>query len=120
MHLARFPRRRYTAGWTPIEKLERLSRLLGGLSREEFCQRFGIDHQELIQGGQEIVRGGGDLGSALLSRLSPRFCSLWWLFRTSSSQAWRISRIDSPTGSFNARGARDARMLDPSIAYGSR
>ena len=30
MHLARFPRRRYTAGPTPIEKLERLSRLLGG------------------------------------------------------------------------------------------
>jgi D-cysteine desulfhydrase len=30
MNLARFPRRRYTHGWTPIEKLERLSRLLGG------------------------------------------------------------------------------------------
>ncbi len=30
MHLARFPRRRYTAGWTPIEKLERLSAMLGG------------------------------------------------------------------------------------------
>jgi len=30
MHLARFPRRRYTPGWTPIEKLERLSQQLGG------------------------------------------------------------------------------------------
>ncbi len=30
MHLARFPRRRYTPGWTPLEKLERLSALLGG------------------------------------------------------------------------------------------
>jgi D-cysteine desulfhydrase len=30
MHLARFPRRRYTAGWTPLERLERLSHLLGG------------------------------------------------------------------------------------------
>jgi len=30
MHLARFPRRRYTAGWTPIEKLEHLTRALGG------------------------------------------------------------------------------------------
>ena len=30
MHLARFPRRRYTQGWTPLEKLDRLSRLLGG------------------------------------------------------------------------------------------
>jgi D-cysteine desulfhydrase len=30
MHLARFPRRRYTDGRTPIEKLDRLSRLLGG------------------------------------------------------------------------------------------
>lgn len=30
MHLARFPRRRYTQGWTPLHKLERLSRLFGG------------------------------------------------------------------------------------------
>ncbi len=30
MHLSRFPRRRYTQGWTPIEKLERFSTLLGG------------------------------------------------------------------------------------------
>ncbi len=30
MHLARFPRRRYTPHTTPIEKLERLSRALGG------------------------------------------------------------------------------------------
>jgi D-cysteine desulfhydrase len=30
MNLARFPRRRYTEGWTPMHKLERLSRLLGG------------------------------------------------------------------------------------------
>jgi D-cysteine desulfhydrase len=30
MHLARFPRRRYTQGWTPLEKLGRLSALLGG------------------------------------------------------------------------------------------
>jgi D-cysteine desulfhydrase len=30
MHLARFPRRRYTPHTTPIEKLERLSRELGG------------------------------------------------------------------------------------------
>jgi D-cysteine desulfhydrase len=30
MHLARFPRRRYTPTWTPLEKLERLTGLLGG------------------------------------------------------------------------------------------
>jgi D-cysteine desulfhydrase len=30
MHLARFPRRRYTPAWTPLEKLERLSGRLGG------------------------------------------------------------------------------------------
>jgi D-cysteine desulfhydrase len=30
MHLARFPRRRYTQGWTPLEKLDRLSAQLGG------------------------------------------------------------------------------------------
>jgi len=30
MHLARFPRRRYTEGWTPLEKMARLSKLLDG------------------------------------------------------------------------------------------
>jgi D-cysteine desulfhydrase len=30
MHLARFPRRRYTQGWTPLHKLERLTKLLDG------------------------------------------------------------------------------------------
>jgi len=30
MHLARFPRRRYTLGWTPLEKIEHLTRHLGG------------------------------------------------------------------------------------------
>lgn len=30
MDLARFPRRRYTQGWTPLEPMEKLSRLLGG------------------------------------------------------------------------------------------
>lgn len=30
MHLSRFPRRRYTQGWTPLEKLDRLSDALGG------------------------------------------------------------------------------------------
>ncbi|OGB95744.1 MAG: D-cysteine desulfhydrase [candidate division NC10 bacterium RBG_16_65_8] len=30
MNLARFPRRRYTEGWTPLHKLARLSALLGG------------------------------------------------------------------------------------------
>jgi len=30
MHLARFQRRRYTEGWTPLEKMARLSKLLGG------------------------------------------------------------------------------------------
>ena len=31
MNLAQFPRRRYTAGWTPLEKLENLTRLLGAV-----------------------------------------------------------------------------------------
>jgi D-cysteine desulfhydrase len=30
MHLARYPRRRYTEGWTPLEKLAHLTRALGG------------------------------------------------------------------------------------------
>ena len=45
----------------------RLARMLHGISQQDFCQRFGIDHQELIKGGQDIVHGGGDLGQMLFA-----------------------------------------------------
>lgn len=42
MNLARFPRRRYTIGSTPIEKLSRLSHALGG--PDIYMKRYGSWH----------------------------------------------------------------------------
>ena len=45
----------------------RLARLLGGIDESQFRLRFGIDHQELVRGGEALVRGGGELGRALFA-----------------------------------------------------
>ncbi len=45
----------------------RLARCLGGLDRDAFEAMFGIDHPTLVQGGREIVKGGGGLGQILFA-----------------------------------------------------
>lgn len=45
----------------------RLARLLGGVTPEEFLQKFVIDHAELVGGGKSVVDGRGDLGRTLFS-----------------------------------------------------
>ena len=44
-----------------------LSAHLGGLDRDLFVTMFGIGHQQLVQGGQEIVRGHGEVGQLLFA-----------------------------------------------------
>jgi uncharacterized protein YhaN len=44
-----------------------LSSFLGGVSRDLFEQMFAIDHQDLVQGGEEIISGGGSVGQALFA-----------------------------------------------------
>lgn len=44
-----------------------LARLLAGIDESQFRLRFGIDHQELMRGGDALVHGGGELGSALFA-----------------------------------------------------
>ncbi|MCH8047441.1 MAG: AAA family ATPase, partial [Planctomycetes bacterium] len=50
----------------PIEP-GRLSQFLGGIDEETFERRFGLSHKELISGGEDIVKGKGDLGDILFS-----------------------------------------------------
>lgn len=45
----------------------RLSEYLGGVSESLFSRMFGIGHEELIEGGREIISGGGDVGQALFA-----------------------------------------------------
>jgi uncharacterized protein YhaN len=44
-----------------------LASFLGGVSRDLFEQMFAIDHQDLVQGGEEIISGGGSVGQALFA-----------------------------------------------------
>ena len=44
-----------------------LFRFLGGASRELFERSFGLDGARLRQGGQELLRSGGDAGESLLA-----------------------------------------------------
>ncbi|MEX0867564.1 MAG: AAA family ATPase [Pirellulales bacterium] len=45
----------------------RLLKLLGGVDREAFQSRFGIDHEQLVAGGEAIVEGKGDIGEILFA-----------------------------------------------------
>ncbi len=44
-----------------------LNRFLGGVNATIFSSIFGISHDELIRGGEEIIRGGGNIGEALFA-----------------------------------------------------
>lgn len=44
-----------------------LTRLLGGVNPEDYVKKFVIDHDELITGGEEVLKGGGDLGRVLFT-----------------------------------------------------
>jgi uncharacterized protein YhaN len=44
-----------------------LSTFLGGIDQALFEQMFAINHSDLIQGGEEIIAGGGSIGQALFT-----------------------------------------------------
>jgi uncharacterized protein YhaN len=43
----------------------KLSRALGGVSREQFLTMFGLDHRTLREGARALLRGDGGLGESL-------------------------------------------------------
>lgn len=40
---------------------------LGNVDGDVFATMFGIDHADLVQGGQALIQGGGDVGQALFA-----------------------------------------------------
>ncbi len=44
-----------------------LAPFLHGVTRDQFRLMFGLGHQGLVEGGREILRGGGEVGQALVS-----------------------------------------------------
>ncbi|MBW3599676.1 MAG: AAA family ATPase, partial [Planctomycetes bacterium] len=55
---------------TEIVEEAELARWLGGVGREAFCRQFGINYEQLVQGGEEIVAGGGEIGQILFAAAS--------------------------------------------------
>ncbi len=51
---------------TALDETE-LTRFMGGVDRELFHMMFGIDHERLRRGGEEIVRGDGRIGQLLFA-----------------------------------------------------
>lgn len=51
---------------TKIDSLM-LDSMLQGISKVTFAQQFGISHQQLVDGGQLILKGEGDIGEILFS-----------------------------------------------------
>lgn len=50
----------------PLDEGE-LRAMLGGVNEEFFASVFGIDHQRLREGGEEVIRGEGRVGELLFS-----------------------------------------------------
>ncbi len=44
-----------------------LKSFLGGIDKNIFTTMFGIDHADLVQGGEAIIQGGGDVGQVLFA-----------------------------------------------------
>ncbi|MCC9654244.1 YhaN family protein [Rhodopirellula halodulae] len=49
-----------------IEETE-LQSMLGGIDEAAFLSRFGLSYEELLRGGEQILRGEGELGEILFS-----------------------------------------------------
>ena len=55
-----------TPGGKPLDD-DILRDYLHGIDRQLFLSMFGIDHQALVNGGEDILRGGGELGQSLFA-----------------------------------------------------
>ena len=44
-----------------------LNRFLSGVGAEVFANMFGLDHNALVQGGEQILKGSGDVGESLFA-----------------------------------------------------
>ncbi len=48
----------------PVDE-EILKNLLGGMTENQYNALFCLDHEQLIQGGEDLLNGGGDVGESL-------------------------------------------------------
>ena len=76
-----------------------LVEMLGGINEETFKRQFGLSHQELVQGGAEILRGTGDLGAIL-------FAAGAGIGRLKETQTWLAAESDQ----IFKRGGKNAKL----------
>ena len=56
---------------TPADEAQ-LARMLGSIDREQFCARFGLHYEEMVEGGTAMAKGEGELGQRDPPRRSDR------------------------------------------------
>jgi uncharacterized protein YhaN len=67
LHLYRRKGRKNTllnANNEPIDE-DILKKLLGGMTENQYNALFCLDHERLVQGGEDLLNGGGDVGESL-------------------------------------------------------
>jgi len=116
MHLARFPRRRYTEGWTPLHKLERLTRLLGG--PEIFIKRD--DLSGLAAGGNKTRKLEFLVGDALAKGadtlltsggVQSNHCRLTLSAATREGLACRLVLAEAEAGEYHPGGGGNVMLF---------
>ena len=91
-----------------------LTDFLGGLDKTQFEQLFGLDSSRLVEGGQAIADGQGELGEALFSAgagmkgLLP-YPGDWkagnWICSSQAARTNRSERLSSGTASYSMKFA---------------
>lgn len=83
-----------------------LALLLNGLSESAFCQRFALDHDELVRGGRSIVDGKGELGELLFQAAG----GVHDLLETRKRMRLELEELFKPSGSKPRINARIAEL----------
>lgn len=93
-------------GKTPLGP-NQLAGFLAGLTREQFGMLFGLSHDDLVQGGRDIVAGQGGLGQALFAAGA----GLAGLRRIQQNLDERLGGLYKPRGK-DQTIARSLRLLE--------
>ena len=91
---------------TAIVPTETLANFLPKLDEKQFLRMFGIDHDTLREGGEELARGGGESGQAL-------FASASGLNNLTLSQ----QHLDAATEAILSKSGRKGKLLEKIKLY---
>ncbi len=107
-----------TPAGTPLDD-ETLNRFLGSVSKETFERLYGLDHGQLVQGGRELLEGGGEVGHSLFAAgVGPGVLELLARLEKAHQALW-TPRSHTRELDKHLRGWREARSARDDLAYRS-